>query len=417
MRGAVAAALLASVAATMVSTPAQAAVPNTTNLTIVGSDTTQDVMSTIAGLTTPGAGTVIANINAQQATPVTVPSDSTCSTAITWHNAPGAGETQSPNGSGAGKNALKGEETAGAGGTPRGCIDIARSSSAPSNVAGGDSLQFEYYAYAMDSVSAVTASPYAPGSISQADLIKIYNCTYTDWAQLPGGGEGPIQRYIPNNAASGTAKFFKSDMIPGVANGGVGITAAAGTVPGSPYACPDVIVTGEENDFKNIVTANHDSAILPFSTGQWLFMAKLRLNPTLDLRYGTRVLGQITGTSVNANVIVWEPLNSNYRVNAGTTAQTPVNEANIAVNTAAPDFRGIRYIWNVVDKVLPGYGDAKDMVGFTNTGGGTKSALCNNGFSSTITSAGFQPLSTSQTSGDGSHNAAGSTCRQFIITS
>src|SRR5207342_124195 len=117
------------------------------------------------------------------------------------------------------------------------------------------------------------------GSISQADLIKIYNCTYTDWAQLPGGGEGPIQRYIPNNASSGTASFFKSDMIAAVPNGGVGITAAAGTVPGSPYACPDVVVGGEENDFKNIVTANHDSAILPFSVGQWLFMSKLRLNP------------------------------------------------------------------------------------------------------------------------------------------
>ena len=79
MRGMVAAALLASVATTMVvTTPAQAAVPNTTNMTAVGSDTTQDVMSTILGLTTPGAGTGLYNINAQQNPAVTVPTDATC---------------------------------------------------------------------------------------------------------------------------------------------------------------------------------------------------------------------------------------------------------------------------------------------------------------------------------------------------
>lgn len=415
MRGLVAAALLASVATTMVvTTPAQAAVPNTHNITAVGSDTTQDVMATLLGLTTPGAGTTINNINAQQNPAVTVNSDASCSTTIIWHTAPGAGETASPNGSGAGRTALLAEETAGAGGTPRGCVDIARSSGAPQGKA-TDGNNFEYYAYGMDSVAAVTASPFAPGSISQADLIKIYNCTFTDWAQLPGGGHGPIQRYIPNNASSGTAKFWKSDMIPGVASGGVGIIKAAGTVAGSIYACPDVIVTGEENDFKNILVDNHDSAILPFSVGQWLFMSKLRLNPSLDLRYGTRVVGQVTPT-VNANTIRWEPLNNNYVVNSGSSVDTPVNEANIGVNLATPDFRGIRYIYNVVDNILPDYGDAKDIVGFTNTAASAnKSPICSGTRSSTISSAGFAPLSAAGNPGDGTHNLNGNaTCRLYV---
>ena len=61
----------------------------------------------------------------------------------------------------------------------------------------------QYYAFAMDSVAVVSTSLAAPGTISQADLLKVYNCTFTDWSQLPGGGSGPIQRYIPQ-AGSGT---------------------------------------------------------------------------------------------------------------------------------------------------------------------------------------------------------------------
>jgi ABC-type phosphate transport system substrate-binding protein len=412
MRGMVAAALLASVATTaVVATPAQAAVPNTTNLVAVGSDTTQDVMATILGLITPGAGTGLYNIKAQQTPAVAVPADSTCSTGITFDTPAGVGETLAPNGSGAGRNALKAEETAGPGSTPRGCVDFARSSGAPRGLA-TDGANMEYYAYAMDSVGIVTASPYAPGSISQADLLKIYNCTYSDWAQLPGGGEGPIQRYIPNLAGSGTASFFKSDLLGGFDS--TTVSALAGAVPGSPYACAPVIVTGEENDFKNIATANHDSAIMPFSVGQWLFMSKLRLNPTLDLRYGTRVLGQVTGTAVNANTIRWEPLNNNYVVNSGILSSTPVNEANVKVNTAAPDFYGIRYVYNVADTVVLDYADVKSLIGFSNVAAGTKSTLCSGGFASTISSAGFQPLSAVGNPGDASHNLAGSTCRKYI---
>lgn len=412
MRGLVAAALLASVATTaLVSAPAQAAVPNTTNITAVGSDTTQDVMATILGLTTPGAGTGLYNVKAQQSPALAIPADATCPTGITFDTPAGVGEVLAPNGSGAGRNALKAEETAGPGSTPRGCVDMARSSGSPRGLA-TDGANMEYYAYAMDSVAIVTASPYAPGSISQGDLLKIYNCTFSDWAQLPGGGSGPIQRYIPNLASSGTASFFKSDLIGGF--DATTISQPAGGVPGSAYACPPVIVTGEENDFKNIITANHDSAILPFSVGQWLFMSKLRLNPTLDLRYGTRVVGQVTATAVNANTIRWEPLNSNYVVNAGTTPATPVNEANIKVNTPAPDFYGIRYVYNVADTVVLDYGDVKSLVGFTNVAAGTKSALCSAGFASTISSAGFQPLTAAGNPGDGSHNLAGSTCRKYI---
>jgi len=227
---------------------AHAAVPV---IVAVGSDTTQDFMGSILN----GAGQY--NVKAQQPTALTVPADApTCTVAQTYHTPAGAGEVLAPNGSGAGRNALKAEETAAAG-SPRGCIDIARSSGGPRGVGAGlDSATMQYYAFALDSVGVVSTSLAAPGTISQADLLKVYNCTFTDWSQLPGGGSGPIQRYIPQ-AGSGTRTFFISDLL-----GGFDPTTV------SNASCPAVNQSFEENQATQVLLADHEKAILPYSTGQ-----------------------------------------------------------------------------------------------------------------------------------------------------
>lgn len=209
-RGIAAGVALASSAAFLV-TLAPTAHAATPVIVAVGSDTTQEVMGAILN------GTGQYNVKAQQSPTLSVPADApTCTVAQNYMTplVAGPGNVLAPNGSGAGRNALIAEETAAAG-SPRGCIDIARSSGAPRGIgAGKDTATMQYYAFAIDSVGVVSPSLAAPGTISQVDLLKVYNCTYTDWSQLPGGGSGPIQRYIPQ-AGSGTRTFFISDMLGG----------------------------------------------------------------------------------------------------------------------------------------------------------------------------------------------------------
>ena len=384
---------LASSAAFLV-TLAPTAHAATPVIVAVGSDTTQDVMGAILN------GTGQYNVLAQQPTALTVPADApSCTVAQTYHTPAGAGEVLAPNGSGAGRNALIAEETAAAG-SPRGCIDIARSSGAPRGIgAGKDTATMQYYAFAMDSVSVVSPSLAAPGTISQADLLKVYNCTFTDWSQLPGGGTGPIQRYIPQ-AGSGTRTFFISDML-----GGFDPTTI------SSASCPAVNQSFEENQATQVLPADHEKAILPYSTGQWIFQANNRLNPSIDVRNGAKVIGQTTtGVGTNANTARWNTTDAQYENNTGTTAATPVNEANIKLNNATPDFNGIRYVFNVVDTVSPDYSTARGLVGFDNVAAGAKSPICANSKRTTILSYGFAPLST--TAG-GATNLAGSSCRYY----
>jgi len=392
-RGLAAGMALASSAAFLV-TLAPTAHAATPVIVAVGSDTTQEVMGAILN------GTGQYNVKAQQPTALTVPADApSCTVAQTYHTPAGAGEVLAPNGSGAGRNALIAEETAAAG-SPRGCIDIARSSGAPRGIgAGKDTATMQYFAFALDSVGVVSTSLAAPGTISQADLLKVYNCTFTDWSQLPGGGTGPIQRYIPQ-AGSGTRTFFISDML-----GGFDPTTI------SSASCPAVNQSFEENQATQVLPADHEKAILPYSTGQWIFQANNRLNPSIDVRNGAKVIGQTTtGVGTNANTARWNTTDAQYENNTGTTAATPVNEANIKLNNATPDYNGIRYVFNVVDTVSPDYSTARGLVGFDNVAAGAKSPICANSKRTTILSYGFAPLST--TAG-GATNLAGSSCRYY----
>lgn len=83
---------------------------------------------------------------------------------------------------------------------------------------------------------------------------------------------------------------------------------------------------------------------------------------------------------------------------------------NPSTSTAAVP--GIRYVYNVADTQTPGYNGAKDLVGFDNQSGGTRSALCNGDDAATILAQGFLPLNNGSTSPSGA-DAAGAACREF----
>lgn len=164
-----------------------------------------------------------------------------------------------PNGSGAGKSTLYG-----AGNNLD--IDFARSSSAISSAEASAGLQA--FPFALDTlVMAVSKSmpSNAPTALTEAQIVGIYNGTFTNWNQL-NGTVGVIAPKIPQ-AGSGTRSFFVAQLKR--MNSGVDV-ALAGSV-----------VEVQEHDDATI--KNDPNAVAPFSEGR----AGL-LGPTLRLEGGFR---------------------------------------------------------------------------------------------------------------------------------
>ncbi|MBO0880541.1 MAG: hypothetical protein J2P17_09390 [Mycobacterium sp.] len=383
--GAVAAAVLAVIFVVAACDPA----PNgkVDQLTIVGSDTTQEVMGQIANLYNIATSyntdhDVLQNILALQTTAKTVPADANCGQ-ITWHTPAGSGELLAPNGSTAGRDSLSFFVQAG-----NGCVDAARSSAGPRPVgtaAGQDLPSFQYFAYALDAVGIASISSHVPaGGLTLAQVQGIYNCTFTDWSQV-GGTAGPIQRYWPQ-AGSGTRAFAQSDLL-----GGFDPTTV------STASCPPVILN-EENNPGLAIVANGDqqTGIAPLSGAQFVAQSNGTDPNTLE---GIRELN-INGQNIIAGSGASAHLN---------TAPGPVQESNVRLVNPTPAYPGIRYVFNVLDSTSKAYSQIAYFLGFgTDSGSKFKSPLCNNQFASVLTQYGFAPLSTAV---DSVHNPAGSTCR------
>ena len=319
-----------------------------------GSDTTEAIMNEVMG----GAAEREYNIEAIQEDPVTVPGDADCDTFIydtdgpfvdrynSTTNPTGANRYVSsgpldangnptfpfPNGSTAGRNALRDSVSAAAGtvwptvadgGTDakKGCIDIARSSSGPSSSAdgtGATSGDKYYFGFALDAVMWSSSSLNAPNELTLAELRAIYECAATDWAQV-GGSPGPIQRFIPQ-LGSGTGNFFRDNLLA-FSSGKYSFTGTPPTTgvlqaqpaPSAPfggitstYPCPAAKAV-QENDGQKLLLENdtdgfgpitsnasqYNNAIVPYSGGKYVTQATNRTNPTKDLRAGLRPGGLI----------------------------------------------------------------------------------------------------------------------------
>lgn len=179
--------------------------PGQVVLAAAGADATLEVSGAIV------TGGNNYNIPTLPASPFAVPGDANCSDLAYVTASPGPGQVIAPISAGTGLNMLKAQATNPVG--QRGCLDIARSSSSPRGLA-QDNATFEYYAFALDSASWASTSQLAPATMTKQQLKDIYNCTITDWSQLPGGGSGPIQRYF-TQVGSGMGAFFQSDLLDG----------------------------------------------------------------------------------------------------------------------------------------------------------------------------------------------------------
>jgi phosphate transport system substrate-binding protein len=375
------------------------------SLTLVGSDTTQDVMETISGQYNGDTGynpdpDTLYNVQALVAAPD--PGDpalhdtvTTCADR-TYRTPPGAGETARPNGSSAGRNALLLSVQAG-----DGCIDIARSSGAPravGTVPGTDLASFEYYAFALDALGITTASSHIPADhdITLAEVRGIYNCTITNWSQL-GGTAGPIERYTPQSSAGSFQTFV----------------AMLGFDPNTIVSCP-INQTQENTGLQIHNNGDEETAVVPFSVANWVAMSRGTITPDDRFGQGYFDLDDTSDATLGFEAPVrftggqWEA-----RTPTAGDPNGPIAEGNVALNDPTPAYPAVRYVWNVIDNSTGAnsYTAAKRFVGFDNVASPTiTSPLCAGDKASTLSSFGFGPLSKTA---DPTHNIPGSACRMW----
>ncbi len=242
---AVAGAVVASTALTMgLSTPASAAptiydptfTPGAGDLTGVGSDTSEIALDF---LSKGNAG--IAGFNADKVTG-RIGSFAALGDPTSIVLKSGSAAVTRPNGSGAGKLTLFGT-----GNNPD--VDFARSSSALNTAETAALLQ--QAPFAVDGLKlAVATTSNAPATITPADMVKIYNGTFTNWSQL-GGAPGVIKPLIPQTG-SGTRSFFVAQLQ--AANGGVAVPLGGAVTDTQEHSDADI--------------KNNPNAVAPFSTGR-----------------------------------------------------------------------------------------------------------------------------------------------------
>jgi phosphate transport system substrate-binding protein len=357
--------LAAALAATSVGTaalfvgtaPAPAADP-THVLAAAGSDTTDAVMHEIMARFGPspanvnGSGSV--NIPAVPATGFTVPADASCASRTYVVSGTPPTTYTSPNGSSAGKNALKDPTN-----LTNGCIDIARSSSGPS---GSDPAEFRYFGFAKDAVSwAGFNGGRAPATLTKTQIKGIYDCSFTNWSEV-GGTAGAIQRYLPQ-AGSGTRSFFIANILDG---------ADPTTV--SSGSCPAVKLV-QENNGAQVTAADRPFAILPYSAAVWIAQA----NGAMANSRSTATVRSITVSGTPLQPVA-PPTFGKYKPNA-----TVINGG---------QFPGARTVYNVLHTNSVGYAEALRAVGYdtANPVGGVRSPLCNGQLTSVLERFGFTPL-------------------------
>ncbi|RZQ59681.1 substrate-binding domain-containing protein [Amycolatopsis suaedae] len=306
-----------------------------------GSDTTQDItaelfrLSNAAGWNTDKDNFV--NVPPQLASggSFTVPADPFADEVV--YTNPG---NLPPNGSSAGKAALRASVEAG-----NGAIDVARSSSGPSS---SDPAEFEYYGFASDGVSySVLPTGAAAGvNLSLTQLRGIYDGSITNWNQV-GGADAAIQVYLPQ-AGSGTLSFF------------------TGTVLGfDPTTKPVTIKRHQEHDAAAIPAADRAAAITPFSVAQFVAQGN----------------GIVTDKRAGFDV---RPLSG-----AGYDGALYATEGGKLVPAFADTFLGARTVYHIVDTRSVSYGQAVNAVGFDASG---PSPLCAGTLNDTLELYGFKPL-------------------------
>ena len=212
----------------------------------VGSDTTQDVMNGLAKVITDGSGNpLVSSWDARP--PGAVLTITTKSAAVdpdcTFNR---------PNGSGAGRTVLKaakeGGSVAGMVGTDvLGCVQFARSSSAPSTP--GTTGNYAYVSFGVDAMTfAKNAGSDLPDSLTVVQLQRIYRCQLSSITGIP------VQARLVQ-PGSGTRAYWNTKM---------GINDVE--IANGDYPCLTILPTVQEHD--GAVLNGQMNQIVPMSIAQ-----------------------------------------------------------------------------------------------------------------------------------------------------
>jgi len=200
----------------------------------------------------------------------------------------------------------------------------------------------------------------APAGLSTAELVKIYDGTYTKWNQIPGNSGGSGNNIIPLIPPSGSSisKLLLADLK--TANGGSAVTLASN------------VVTVEQNDPGAITSASSPAdAIAPFSIGRLnLWNSGYFRNPATPFPGGvvlTPGVHALTGTAPDA-AAAYNDTNGLYLVfrNSDAASSTPFQPGGTKnwVQTLLSDPSGNPFFKRAAGQALvaaaggiPGYSD------------------------------------------------------------
>jgi ABC-type phosphate transport system substrate-binding protein len=278
---------------TALADPPNGTVPAATDIVGVGSDTTTPLFS---GLPQPATDGFQLDYNNTNPTSKLYSWDATGSASITPKA--GCASITRPNGSSAGINALNADT--------HNCIDFARSSRAPKAVVSGTNGPDAFAVLAGDAItySYVSGSANVPAGLTVADLTNIYNCTWTNWDQIPGNSShnAPIVAVLPQNG-SGTRATFLAAL-----GGGVNNPLVPGTCPGiingTSNGLPVEENTGvSSSSYANTTLFSGSNAadiIFPYSIGDYIAQGTAGTEGT----YNGKNIGGHTGPDFGHGVLL-----------------------------------------------------------------------------------------------------------------
>lgn|SRR5262245_28223091 len=281
----------------------------------VGSDTTQDVVNALGNVILSGGNKVIASWDARGNSPIKTKAVN-C-------------EFTRPNGSGAGRQALRaseGEDLGGTHGGPGhfmgadvvGCIDFARSSSYGGGTVPQSVGNYTYIPFGVDALAlAVNSGSDLPRNWSFARVQRVYKC-------FDGAVAGVPATPLLIQSGSGTRQFWLQRM-----------EITEQEIALGDYPClEDLGNTVQEHD--GTVLAGHNDYIVPFSAGQFLAQtnapAILALTgvPVTDRRGPAVLTGMSTTTQPTTQPIVGGVLNINFPLRRDVYNVVPTADLNAA---------------------------------------------------------------------------------------
>ncbi|GIF64369.1 hypothetical protein Ais01nite_24040 [Asanoa ishikariensis] len=256
--------LAAALGAAAMAGPAMADPSSATDfrsLTGVGSDTTQDVMNGFGNAYAPNGTKVVASWDARGTSPI-----KTKATNCVFPR---------PDGSGAGRQALRASEGENLGGTHggpgffngaavQGCADFARSSSYGGPTPPATAGNYTYIPFGVDAVGlARNVNGDIPANISFAQVQRVYKCFDTAIA-----GNTVTPRMI--QAASGTWQFWTGKMGITEAEINLGDYSCLARDADSNPATPAQPNLERVQEHDGTVLNNNLNQIVPFSAGQFI---------------------------------------------------------------------------------------------------------------------------------------------------